>query len=153
MNQQHSTSSPLICHHRPNLWLFTLKTYSHSPKQYSQPALKSLVNRSRFQQNGPASLHVRKEPAKNKFLVNFCFELTAQCLFSSDLPPPPKYVVYKSKALSIPPPKNPVPQDNSRLVSYLFYPHPQNHWLIRRYISRMGQPVNTSGRNQLKTSF
>jgi hypothetical protein len=38
---------------------------------------KSLVDNRRFWQNGPASEHVRKEPTKNKFLVNFCFELTA----------------------------------------------------------------------------
>jgi hypothetical protein len=59
--------------------------------------------RSRFRQNGPASQHVRKEPAKNKFLVNFCFELTAQHLFSSDLPPSPKsLVVYTKQKFSLP---------------------------------------------------
>jgi hypothetical protein len=40
------------------------------------PTSTSLVDRSRFWQNGLASQHVRKEPTKNEFLVNFCFELT-----------------------------------------------------------------------------
>jgi hypothetical protein len=114
---------------------------------------KSLVDRSRFWQNGPASQHDRKETTKNEFLVNFCFELTAQRLIFSDLSPSPKSLVYTRKHSPSHPKKNPVFQDNSPLVSYLFYPHPPNHWLIRGDFARMGQPVNTSGRNQLKTSF
>ncbi len=51
---------------------------------------KSLVDKRRFQQKCPASQHVRKEPTKNKFLVNFCFELIAWHPFSSDLPLPPE---------------------------------------------------------------
>ncbi len=60
----------------------------------------------RFRQNGSASQHVRKEPAKNKFLVDFCFELTAQRLFSSDLPQPTSQIfgLYKER-LPLPPKK------------------------------------------------
>ena len=166
MNWQHSASSPLTCPHPPNLWFIQGK-HSPSPPKNScpsrrfpasilfilPPSSKSLVDMSRFWQNGPASQHVRKEPAKNKFLVNFCFELTAQHLFSSDLLPSSISLVYTRKALPVPPHKNPVPQDNSLLVSYLFYPHPPIQWLIRGDFVRMGQPVNTPGRNQLKTSF
>ncbi len=41
------------------------------------PSSTSLILRRRFWQNEPASPHVRKEPIKQEFLVNFCFELTA----------------------------------------------------------------------------
>jgi hypothetical protein len=112
-----------------------------------------LIDRSRFWQNGPASQHVRKEPAKNEFLVDFCFELTAQRLFSSDLPPSPKSLVYTRKALPAVAKNQPVPQEDFSLVSYLFYPQSQKHWLIMGDFNRMGQPVNMAGRKQLKTSF
>jgi hypothetical protein len=67
---------------------------------------KSLVDRGKFWQNGPASQHVRKEPTYNKFLVDFCFALTAWCLLSSDLPLSPKSLFFTRKALPIPPRKN-----------------------------------------------
>ncbi len=67
---------------------------------------KSLVNKGKFRQNGPASQHARKESTKNKFSVDFCFELTVQHLFSSDLPPSPNSVVYTRKTLPVPQ-KNP----------------------------------------------
>ncbi len=70
------------------------------------PSSNSVVDKGRFCQNGPASQHARKEPTKNKFLVNFCFELTAQHLFSSDLPPSPKSLVDTWKALPIHPKKS-----------------------------------------------
>ncbi len=41
------------------------------------PSSTSLVLKSRFWHNEPASQHVRKEPIKQEFLVNFCFKLTA----------------------------------------------------------------------------
>ncbi len=54
------------------------KKKRHSPFLLaSPPSSKSLVDKRRFQQKCPASQHVSKEPTKNEFLVNFCFELTA----------------------------------------------------------------------------
>jgi hypothetical protein len=41
------------------------------------PSSTSLVLRSRFRHNEPDSQHVRKEPIKQEFLVDFCIELTA----------------------------------------------------------------------------
>ncbi len=118
LNWQCSASSPLTCPHFPYLWLFTLKNIPlplnnipHLPFLLAVSS-KSLVDRSRFQQKKPASQHFRKEPAKNKFLVNFFFELTAQHLFSSDLPPPPKSLVYTRKALLVFPPKIAVTKQN-----------------------------------------
>jgi hypothetical protein len=35
----------------------------------------------------------------------------------------------------------------------MIFPHPQLHWFLGVDFGRIGQPVNTSGRNQLKTSF
>ncbi len=109
-------------------------------------SFKSLVDRSRIWQNGPASQHVRKEPAKNRFFVDFHLELTAQRLFSSDLPPSPKsLVVYTKRRSSLP---------KILFPTYLScQPHPSNHWLIGIDFGRSVQPVNTSGRNQLKTSL
>jgi hypothetical protein len=59
----------------------------------------SLVDKRRFWQNGPASQHIGKKPTKNKFLVNFCFELTAWNPFSSDLPLPPESLVDKQRMI------------------------------------------------------
>jgi hypothetical protein len=41
------------------------------------PSSTSLVLRSRFWKSEPASPHIRKEPIKQEFAVDFCFELTA----------------------------------------------------------------------------
>ncbi len=105
----------------------------------------SFVFRRRFRQNGQASQNVRKEPTKHKFLLNFCFELTAQCLFSSDLPPSFISLVVHSKKV--------FPLPLTIYPTHLFYqPRSPYHWLIGVNFSKMVQPVNTSGRNQLKTS-
>ncbi len=54
----------------------------------------------RFWQNGPVSSQcVRKKPTKNKFLVDFCFELTAWNPFSSDLPLPSKTLIDKRRMI------------------------------------------------------
>jgi len=87
-------------------WHFrlSLKKKSHSPFLLaSPPSSKSLVDKGRFRQNGPASQHVRKEPTKNEFLVNFCFDLTALHLFSSDMPPSSiSLVVHTKKVFPLP---------------------------------------------------
>jgi hypothetical protein len=62
---------------------------------------KSLVDKSRFLQNGPASQHVRKEPTKNGFSDNLCFELTAWNPFSSDLPLPQNVLVDKRRMIVV----------------------------------------------------
>ena len=105
LNWQHSASSPLTIPHLPYLWLIKLKKHS-TPKSnipnltfLQATSYKLLVHKRRFWQNGPASQHVRKEPTKNKFLVNFCFELTAWNSFSSDLPLPPKSLVDKRRMI------------------------------------------------------
>ncbi len=59
----------------------------------------SSVDKRRFRQKCPASQHVRKEPTKNKCLVNFHFELTAWHPFSSHLPLPPKSMVDKERMI------------------------------------------------------
>jgi hypothetical protein len=60
-----------------------------------------LVDKRRFWQNGPASQHIGKEPTKKRFLVNFCFELTAWNPFSFDLPLPPKSLVDKQRMIVV----------------------------------------------------
>ncbi len=89
----------------PNLWLIVRRMivveHAGIKISYWVSSSKSLVDKRRFRQNGPVSQHVRKEPTKNKFLVNFCFELTAQHLFSSDLPLPPKYLVDKRRMIVV----------------------------------------------------
>ncbi len=148
LNLQHSASSPLTYPHPPNFLLVILERYTPSPLKYFPLTMQ------RFWQNGPASQHIRKEPAKNEFLVDFCFELTAQHLFSSDLPPSNKSLVDTKKALPAPPPKKTVHQKIfTTIMSYQFYPNLPNHWLIREGFSKMSQPVNMPGRNQLKTRF
>ncbi len=69
--------------------------FSKSPTEFHHPSLWFI--KKRFQQNGPASQHVRKEPTKNKFLVDFCFALTAWNPFSLYLPLPPKSLVDKRR--------------------------------------------------------
>jgi hypothetical protein len=87
-----------------------------------------LVDRIRFWQNEQASQHVRKEPTKNELLIDFCFELIAQRLFSSDLPPSPKTLVYTRKELPIPTPKIPVPKKT--LLSILLVLIPSSKSLV-----------------------
>ncbi len=108
---------------------------------------KSLVDRRRFQQNGPVSQHVRKEPAKNKILVKYGFELTAWRLFSSDLPPPPKSLVNTRKALPVTPQKNPVPQKNSPLSIPLVLP-PSSKSLVDNGRFRQNGPASQHVRNE-----
>ncbi len=62
---------------------------------------KSLIDKERFRQNGPASQHVRKKPTKNGFLIDFCSELTAWNPFSSEPPLPPKSLVDKRKMIVV----------------------------------------------------
>ncbi len=46
------------------------------------------------------------------------------------------------------------PSPKKIFFTYLFNkPHPPTHWLIREDSGRLGQPVNTSGKNQVKTSL
>jgi hypothetical protein len=94
-----------------------------------------LVDRSRFWQNGPASQHVRKKPTKNKLLVDFCFELTAYCLFSSDHPPSPiSLVVHTKKVFPLP---------ATIFPTYLFYkPRPPNHWLREADFGKIRKETN-----------
>jgi hypothetical protein len=56
---------------------FHFKKQFYPPNFLHATSYKSFIDKKRFQQNGPASQHIRKESAKNKFLVDFCFELTA----------------------------------------------------------------------------
>ncbi len=62
---------------------------------------KSLVDKRRFWQNGPASQHIRKEPTKKGLLVDFCFESLAWNLFSSDPSLPPKSLVDKQRMIVV----------------------------------------------------
>ncbi len=102
---------------------------------------KSLVDRSRFWQNGPASQHVWKEPANNEFLVNFCFELTAQRLFFCDLPPSPKSLVYTRKALPVPSQKILSLKTNSPLSILLVLP-PSSKSLVDKGIFWQNRPAS-----------
>ncbi len=81
----------------PNLWLrvrrMIVVEHAGIKISYWVSSSKSLVDKRRYWQNGQASQQIRNEPTKNKFLVNFCFVLTAWNLFPSDLPLPPKSLV------------------------------------------------------------
>ncbi len=111
MNWQHETHSPLTYTCIPNLWLIKEEWLSADAPataagagyrrrikiSYWVTSSGSLVDKRRFWQKCPASQQVRKEPTKNKFLVNFHFELAAWHPFSSDLPLPPKSLVDKRR--------------------------------------------------------
>ncbi len=113
MNWQHETPSLLTYPYLPNLWLIKQEELSAAAAATAAAAgrcrrikisfwvtsSKSSVDKRRFRQKCPASQYVRKEPTKNKFLINFCFELTAWHTFSSDLPLPPKSLVDKSRMI------------------------------------------------------
>ncbi len=91
-----------------------------SPKNIPQsqndipPFSNSLADRSWFWQNGPASQHVRKDPTKNKFLVNF--SLNRQHSASSPLssPIPQIFGLYKESSPH-PPPK---PSTTAKTVQF-----------------------------------
>ena len=117
------------------------------------PSSNSVVDKGRFCQNGPASQHARKEPTKNKFLVNFCFELTAQHLFSSDLPPSPKSLVDTWKALPIHPQKSLSLKNNSPL-SIPLVPTSSSTSLVLRSRFRQNEPASPHVRKEpIKQEF
>ncbi len=88
-----------ICPYLPNHWLILRRMivveHAGIKISYWVSSSKPLVDKRRFWQNGPASQHVRNEPTKHEFLVDFCFELTAWNPFSSDLPLSPKSLIDK----------------------------------------------------------
>ncbi len=153
MNWQHSASSPMIFHDLPYLWLFTLKRILTPRNNIPHPpfllatSFKSLIDRSWFWQNGPARQHVRKEPAKNKFLLDFHFELTAQRLFSSDLPPPPKSLVYTRKAIPAPQ-KKVLSPETIFFASILFTLPPSSKSLVDKGIYWQNGPASQHVRKE-----
>ncbi len=202
-----------ICSYLPNLWLILRRMivveHAGIKISYWVSSSKSLVDEKRFRQNGPASQHIREEPTKNKFLVNFCFEWTTWNPFSSDLFLSPQSLVEKRRmkvvehveicscgicncswwtcieqvvgftvlvlefhlldlqmmdfiqtSCGIWPylphlwliVRRMIVVEHARIKSPTEFHHP-SLWLIKEGFSRMVLPVNTSGRNQLKTSF
>ncbi len=94
-----------ICPYLPNLWLLVRRMmdveHAGIKISYWVSSSKSLIDKKRFWQNGPARQHFRKEPTKNGFLVNFCFDLTAWNPFSSDLPITSKSLVDKRRMIVV----------------------------------------------------
>ncbi len=121
----------ISCGIRPyqqNFWLIVrrMRVVEHAGIKISYwvSSSKSLVDKRRFRQKCPASQHVRKEPTKNKFLVDFFFELTAWNPFSSDLPLPPKSLIDNTKMIVCRCRCHcrcrwPLPQDQNRLLSFI----------------------------------